>query len=156
MAGFEVVNLAELQQRLNPVLWYAALERVAPRALVLLAADLRGRAPRGRTGKLARGFDVRARRIDRGLVQGVQAEVGARVPYGHLVAEGHRVIPRGPARSGTTRSQRASLRSGLKARRAAGAIGFVPGNPFVLQAVAERGPQVIAVLERLLMQELRL
>lgn len=150
----------------TPSDFWDALMRIVPRALTPTAAKLRSRAPRGKTGKLSRGFDVRARRISQGLVQGVQAEIGARVPYGHLVAAGHRIVARGPGRRvigdlekmgpwGVSRARgiRTSLRRSLKARRLAGAIGFVPGHPFEDQTWQEDRGNVVRLIERLLAQD---
>jgi hypothetical protein len=154
--------IAQLQRRLTPARWWAAIERNAPRVLVPTAARLKTTAPRGKSGKLSRGFDVRAKPVRQGLVQGVQAEIGARVRYGHLVSRGHQIIARGATRftfSGTARKAipgRAVLaaeRSKLKARRAAGAIGFVAGDPFVEQAVAADRANIIRLSEKLLEQE---
>ena len=105
-------------------------------------------------------FDVVADRVQQGLVQAVRVAVISRQPYGHLVAEGHRIVPRGPSRGDRlTRTERAALRSGLKARRAAGRFGVfgrVAGNPWVRNAVATTRPHVMDLLERLVAQDLRL
>lgn len=158
MVAFEgvVVEVSpQLRRLLNGRSVMEALERAAPRAMILVAADIRARAPRGKTGKLGRGFDVAARRI-RGLAGGVEVAIGARVPYGHLVAGGHRIIARGPTRKDRrlSRVARAAARSSLKQRRILGGRGFVPGNPFVTDAFASRGPDAVRLLERLIAQDL--
>lgn len=157
-----IEGVEDIRRKLNADRWWAALLRIAPRALIPTASKLKSRAPVGETGKLSRGFDVRAKRISQGFIRGVQAEIGARVSYGHLVARGHRIIARGATRftfSGTARTRigaRAVLgieRSKLKARRAGMAIGFVPGNPFAIAAVAEDRAQVVRLIEKMLEQE---
>lgn len=173
-AAFEgvVVEISpQLRRLLNGRSILDALERAAPRAMAVVAAELRARAPRGKTGQLGRGFDVDVRRVV-GLAGGVQVTIGARVPYGHLVAGGHRIIARGPTRkqvsittvriSKRTGRQVVSTRLGidptsrlaLRRRRALGSTRFVPGNPFVQEAFAAREPEVVNLLERLIGQEL--
>jgi hypothetical protein len=172
-----VTGAEEARRKMVPARWWAALLGIAPRALTPTAAKLKSRAPRGRSGKLSRGFDVRAKPIHQGFIQGVQAEIGARVSYGHLVTRGHQVIARGRGR-GTKGAQignrtvtRNRMRGGfvvservtlavrstraaeLKARRAAGALGFVPGNPFAEQTFLEDRVQIIRLIEKLLEQD---
>lgn len=156
-----VTGIEEARRRLQPARWWAALLHIAPRALLPTAAKLKSRAPKGETGKLSRGFDVRAKAINQGFISGVQAEIGARVRYGHLVARGHRIIARGKTRftfSGTARKPipgRAVLaaeRRKLKARRLGVAIGFVPANPFAEQTFAEDRGNIIRRIEKLLEQ----
>lgn len=155
-------GLPQLNRRLDPRRWWGAIMRIAPRTLAPTAARLPRLAPRGRTGKLGRGFDVRAKRISQGLVEGVQAEIGARVRYGHLVTGGHRIIARGATRftfSGTARrpipgrAVLAAERTKLKLRRLGVGLGFVPGNPFVEQAVAADRVTIVRLSEKLLEQE---
>lgn len=126
--------------------------RIVPRALAGTAARMAATAPHGKTGKLSRRVDVRVRRINQGLVQGVQADFVVGVRYGHLVVRGHRNIPRGPGRRGANKGV---LRSALKARRSAGATGFTPGNPFADQAFTQSRSAVIATIERMLAQEVK-
>jgi len=152
--------IAELQRRLSPARWWAAIERNATRVLMPLAARLKTTAPRGKTGKLGRGFDVRAKPVHQGLIQGVEASVGARVPYGHLVSRGHRIIARGATRFTTgaramkgNPALRGRERTALKLRRQGEALGFVPGDPFVEQAVAAERANIIRLNEKLLEQE---
>jgi len=148
---FTISGVPELQRALDPNRWWAAIERNAPRALAPVVNAMRSAAPKGRTGKLARGFDTRTKRINQGLIQGVQVDIGSRVPYGHLVERGHKIIARGPGRSG---AKKGALRTALKARRSAGAIGFVAGRFFGQRTLQARGAQVMSLLERLLAQEL--
>lgn len=153
---FVIEGVPEIRRRLDAERWWAAIEHVVPRALAPLLARLRGAAPHGRTGRLARGgFDISLRRMGSGLIHGLQVAVGARQPYAHLVDRGHRIIPRGPTRkSGSlSRRDRASLRSGLKTRRAAGARGMVPGRHFVEPIVQQLRPQVVGLIEKLMAVE---
>jgi len=156
-----ITGVEEARRKLVSARFWDALLRIAPRALLPTAAKLKSRAPIGETGKLSRGFDVRAKRISRGLIRGVQAEIGARVSYGHLVARGHKIIARGATRytfGGTARTRIASRallgieRSKLKARRAGIAIGFVPPNPFVVATMAEDRAQTVRLIEKMLEQ----
>ena len=155
-------GLPELRRKLDPQRWWEAILRIAPRTLAPTAARLPSLAPRGKTGKLRRGFDVRARRINQGFIQGIEAAIGARVPYGHLVTEGHRIIARGKTRftfSGTARKAipgkkvLAAERSALKLRRQGAGLGFVPGNPFVRTAVAQDRARIVGLVEKLLAVE---
>lgn len=154
--SLEVFIPRELNRALDGEAWWAAIERHAPRAMMPAAHAMRQTAPKGKTGKLSRGFDVRAKRIRQGLIQGVQVEIGARVPYGHLVERGHQIIARGPQRKGIklTRERRKELRTSLKARRAAGAIGHVPGRFFGREAVEQRRSQIMSLLEKLVAQDM--
>jgi hypothetical protein len=157
-----ITGVEEARRKLDRARWWDALMRIAPRSLLPTAAKLKGRAPVGETGKLSRGFDVRAKRISQGFIQGVQAEIGARVGYGHLVARGHKIVARGATRftfGGTARTRIASRallgteRSKLKARRAGPAIGFVPPDPFAVASMAEDRAQIVRLIEKLLEQE---
>jgi len=153
---FVISGDRELSRALDPERWWAALERNAPRALTPVVRSLRAAAPKGRTGKLGRRFETRTKRIRQGFIQGVEVGIGALVPYGHLVESGHNIIARGPTRKGKklTRAARASARTGLKERRAAGAIGHVPGVFFALKALQSRREEVLSLLGRLVMQEI--
>jgi len=177
-----ITGAEEARRKLVPARWWAALLQIAPRALMPTASKLRSRAPKGESGKLSRGFDVRAKPISQGFIQGVQAEIGARVSYGHLVTRGHQVIARGRGRGtkgavigsravvvtrraltlggqiatrqeSVTRVIRSTRSAELKARRAAGALGFVPGNPFAEQTFLEDRVQIIRLIEKLLEQD---
>lgn len=148
---FIIDGLDALKRATDPDRWWAALERNAPRAFAPMAKAIQSAAPKGRTGKLSRGFDVRAKRISQGFIQGVQVDIGARVPYGHLVERGHRIIARGPGRKG---GRLGVLRKALKARRLAGGTGFVPGQFFAQRTFDVQGEQVLGLLVKLLEQEL--
>lgn len=148
---FVVSGVPELRRALDADRWWAAIERHAPRALVPVANAMRSAAPKGKTGKLARGFDVRAKRINQGFIQGVEVDIGARVPYGHLIERGHRIIARGPGRKG---GKKGALRKALKARRLAGGQGFVSGTFFARTTMENLSGQTISLLERLLRQDL--
>lgn len=155
---------------LDPARWWMVLQHIVSRALVPTAAKLGSRAPRGKKGRL-RHFSVRAKPISQGLIRGVQAEIGGPARHGHLVAFGHRIIPRGPSRrrlsittvriSKRTGRQVVSVREGfdptsrqrLKERRARGAIGFVPGHPFEDTVWREDQAQVVRLIEKLLALE---
>lgn len=157
-------------RKLDPARWWMALQRIVPRAMTPSAAKLGSRAPRGKKGRLRR-FSVRAKPISQGLVQGVQAEIGSPARHAHLVAFGHRIIPRGPSRkrlsittvriSKRTGRQVVSVREGfdptarqrLRERRARGAIGFVPGHPFEDTVWREDQAQIVRLIEKLLAQE---
>lgn len=158
MATFESVvieGLPELERTFSPETFWAAIERLIPRAFLPVTVDMRGRAPRGRSGKLGRGFDVQVRRVAQGFVQGILAVIGARVPYGHLVEFGHRIIARGPGRKGLkNRLQRGQARTALKARRLAGPRGFVSPRPFAEPSVVAHEAQTVDLIERLLEDEL--
>lgn len=141
--------------------WYA-VAGVLPRAAGGTAAKMQLRAPHGASGKLSRRVDVRVILVNQGLVQGVEAQFIVAVPYGHLLARGHRIIPRGPGRAGLApatrgekgargrliRGRRAELRSALMARRAGGAIGFVPADPFALGSLREDQGTIVRAIER--------
>jgi hypothetical protein len=171
-------DVRKLQRMLTPSRFWSALERILPRALTPVLVEMKSVAPRGKTQKLARGFDLRLKRIEQGLIHGLQVDVGARKPTGHLVHEGHRIIARGRSRGtlgpqiGTKIVTRNRLRGGfvisepktlavrstrsaeLKKRRAAGPIGRVPGNPFAFRVMAQRQAQTIGFIEKLLVREL--
>lgn len=162
---FRIDGLERALRATDPARWWEAIARHAPRAMIPLARAMANAAPKGRTGKLSRGFDVRAQRIQQGLIQGVQVDIGSRVPYGHLVERGHRIVPRGRGFKLTIRNrlrggfviseeirQRSRGGQSLKARRA-GATGFVPGRFFGARTFASQGDQVIGLLERLLEQD---
>ena len=165
---FVVSGVPELSRALDGSRWWAAIERNAPRALVPVANAMRAAAPKGKTGKLSRGFDLRTKRVSQGFIQGVEVEIVERVPYGHLVESGHQIIARGPGRKGLSpatlaekgprgrlmRGRRAQLRRALLARRAAGAIGFVPGRFFGRDTLRSMEAQTMSLLERLVRQEL--
>lgn len=164
--SLEVFVAPELERALEPSVWWTAIERNVPRALAPVAVAMKGTAPKGKTGKLSRGFDIRAKRVNQGFIQGVQAEIGSRTPYGHLVERGHQIIARGPGRKvlgdlekfgswGTARlrEKRAAFRSALKARRAAGPIGFVPGRFFGRGTMESHRGQIMSLLERLVIQD---
>lgn len=176
-------DVQQLQRLLTPTRYWAALERILPRALAPALVAMKTAAPRGRSGKLARGFDLRLQRIQQGLVHGLQVDVGARVPYGHLVHGGHKIIARGRGRGshgaviGTkqvtvtrhalllsgqeatrqevvTRNVRSTRAAELTTRRAAGAIGRVAGNPFAAWVLQQRQAQTVGLVEKLLQVEL--
>lgn len=158
---FVVSGVPELSRALDSTRWWAAIERHAPRALTPTVNALRSAAPKGKTGKLSRGFDTRTKRISQGFIQGVQVDIGARVPYGHLIERGHKIIARGPTRF--TKAARAMKgnaalrkagRTALKARRLAGSQGFVPGTFFARRTLQSRQAQTMSLLERLLRQDL--
>lgn len=153
--SLEVFVAPELERALNPDRWWQAIERNTPRALMPVASAMRGTAPRGKSGKLARGFSVIARRVSQGLIQGVEANIVTKAPYGHLVERGHRNVPRGPQRKGLklSRQRRKELKVALEARRT-GATGFTPGVFFGQEALESRREQVLSLLGRLVMQEL--
>lgn len=153
---FDVMVLSDvrkLQRMLTPARYWEALERIIPRALTPALSAMRDAAPRGRTGKLSRGFDVRLKRVQQGLIHGLEVDVGARVPYGHLVHGGHRIVARGPQRKGLTRARRGELRSALKERRLS-PHGRVLGYPFAFQVLQRQLPQAIGLIEKLLLREL--
>lgn len=132
----------------DPRRWQDALERALPIAYQPVLSESQSRAPRGRTGKLAASVRLQIRRISQGLIAGIEVLLGTGVRYGHLVERGHQIIPRGPSRSGRlTRGRRAELRSGLKVRRAQGAVGFVPGRPFMEPVAVGQHEQTVARVE---------
>ncbi|MGH2406183.1 MAG: HK97 gp10 family phage protein, partial [bacterium] len=135
-------GLPELSRKLDAVAWWQHLERIIPRALTPVLVEARARMPRGRTGKLLRGgLETRTERRQ----GGIQVAVGARVPYGHLVEAGHRLVARGGGRGfAPSRRRRAELRSALKARRARGAIGQVAGRPFLGPAYQARAAETVS------------
>lgn len=127
---------------------YDEMERDAPRAFQPLVYQLDVDAPVASGRMRATGFRAVASRTDAGLIQGVTINVGSGVPYAHLPAFGHAIIPRGPGRKRRGKGRRAELRAQLNARRAAGAIGFVPGGGWVEAAVSSRMGEVTAEIER--------
>jgi hypothetical protein len=160
--------------------FWDAMLRVVPRALAGTAARMAAAAPRGRTRKLGRRVIVRVKPMSLGLfAQGVQADFGVGVHYGHLVTGGHQIIARGRGRGsrGAVIGSRAVTRtttlvgSGaqasfpvavpirstrlaeLKTRRAAGSIGRVPGNPFADIVFAQERGAIVATIERTLAQD---
>jgi hypothetical protein len=184
--SLDVLRIDGLERAIRatePDRWWAAIERNAPRAAAPILRALQAAAPKGRTGKLSRGFDARTKRIQQGFVQGVQLDIGSRVPYGHLVERGHKIIPRGPTRFrrgignvsamsgaqllellnrvGVAEFQRrgalqkkSSARADLLRRRAGGPQGFVPGQFFAQRTFEAGRDQMVSLLERLLEQEL--
>lgn len=149
---FRIDGVEKIQRALDANRWWQAIERHAPRAFTSMIPALKAAAPKGKTGKLSRGFDIRAKRIAQTLISGVEVDIGARVPYGHLVERGHQIIARGPGRKG---SKRGVLRKALKARRLAGSQGFVPGRFFGAGVVATHGERTVSLLAKLVEQELR-
>jgi hypothetical protein len=144
--AFVIEGIPELERALDPNLWWDALERALPEAVEPVRVEMVSRAP-VRSGKLANSITVTIRRMSQGFIRGVEALFGTGVPYGHLVEKGHKIIARGPSRSGLTKTKRAALRSGLIARRAAGAIGFVQARPFAEPAAVGHEAEVIARIE---------
>lgn len=130
--------------------FWDALQRIIPRALAPTAARMRAAAPRGKTGKLSRRVEVHVKRISSGFIQGVEADFGVGVPYGHLIEAGHKIIPRGPGRKG---AKLGALRTQLKARRAQGSKGFVPGTGFASRAFTADRASTAQALEAALRQE---
>jgi hypothetical protein len=122
---------------------------ILPRVTTPTAQKMQARAPKGRSHKLSRRVDVRVVPVNQGIVQGVEAQFVVAVPYGHLVARGHRIVGRGPQRKGLplSRAERASRRSALKLRRVT-ATGFVPPNPFALASLAEDRAQIVTGIEQ--------
>src|SRR5262245_22775974 len=103
MAHFDITNIADirrLQRMLGPARYWQELERNIPRAMTRVLVALRAAAPRGKTGKLGGRFEVKIKPVSQalGLINGLHLDIGAVVPYGHLVELGHRIIPRGPQR----------------------------------------------------------
>jgi hypothetical protein len=109
------------------------------RVSVGTAAKMQTQAPVGKTGKLARRVDVRVSRVNQGFVQGVALDFIVAVPYGHLIARGHRIVARGEQRKGLrlSKGERAMRRSALLERRSRGSLGFVPANPFASATLQE-------------------
>lgn len=129
--------------------FWDAVMRILPVALASTAARMQLRAPRGKTGKLSRRIQIRTVRVNQGFVQGVEGQFVVAVPYGHLVARGHRIIARGAQRKGLrlSKTERKTRRTALLRRRAAGAIGFVPADPFALQTLTEDRALMIQRIE---------
>ena len=165
--GLEVFIAPELQRSLDPDAWWRAIERNVPRALTPVAAAMKAAAPKGKSGKLSRNFEVISRRVSQGFIQGVEADIVTKVPYGHLVERGHKIIARGPGRrvlrdlekiggpwaTARLREKRAAFRRSLKERQAAGAIGFVQGRFFGQRTLEDRREQVLSLLGSLVMQD---
>lgn len=150
-AAILVEGVDKAAKKLDPVAFWERMELSMPGAFQPLANRLQSTAPVGKTGKLARGpFGIRIKRRSQALIAGVEVAVGASQPTAHLVAGGHAIVPRGPTvlRKRFKREQRAAIRAGVKARRAAGAIGFVPGNPFVEQSWTAERALVVERVER--------
>lgn len=156
--------------------FWAAMGRVVPRSLGGTAAKMAATAPHGKSGKLGRRVDIIARRVNQGLIQGIEVLFGVGVRYGHLVAGGHRIIARGAAsghgqvigqktvirnrlRGGAVASEkvivpvRETRRAALLRRRGEGAIGFVPGNPWAVAVFQEDQPGNVQLIERGLAQD---
>lgn len=152
----KIDDVRKLQQMLTPRRYWSALLRILPRAMTPVLVAMRAAAPRGETGKLSRGFDVRVQPIRQGLIYGIEVDVGARVPYGHLVEFGHRIVPRGPQRKGLklSRARRKELRTRLQSRQLQ-ARGQVAGVGFAVSTLQARQGQVIGLVERLLEQEMQ-
>ena len=129
--------------------FWDAVGRILSPATRGTAAKMQARAPRGKTGKLSRRVDVRVARVNQGFVQGVEIDFIVGVPYGHLVARGHRTIARGKQRKGLrlSKGERATRRSALLERRGRGALGFVPANPFASQTLAEDQGTLVRAVE---------
>jgi hypothetical protein len=143
------VQVIERQPVPTGTRFWDAVMRIVPLAFAPTATRMQLRAPRGKTGKLARRVQVRAKRVSQGFIQGVEVQFIVGVPYGHLVAQGHRIIARGEQRKGLKLStvDRTKRRTALKRRRAAGAAGFVPANPFATQTLAEDRAAAIGRIE---------
>jgi len=158
MPQFDVMDPADvrrLQGMLSPENYLRALRRILPRAHAGVLSAIQAAAPHGKSGKLARGFDVRVVTETRALLRGLEVQILARVPHGHLVHEGHRIVARGPQRKGLklTGARRRELRNELKARRLE-VRGRVPGNPFAGRVLQQQQGQVLAFVERELPREL--
>lgn len=139
----------------NAVQFWDMIERLLPRVLRPVAARMQARAPRGKTGKLSRRIDVVIRRVNAGLIQGVEALFVTGVPYGHLVERGHRIVGRGPTRKGRrlSREERKLLRRALLQRRLSGGR-FVPGTHFAEHTLREERGAVVQGIESGLTQEM--
>jgi hypothetical protein len=150
-----VIEIPPELERMNGKEVWQEIQRALPEAFQPLLGVLEEGAPVGKTGKLRQaGFGLRMTAVSAGLINGVKVLVGSGDPVAHLVAEGHEIVPRGPGRDsidqaprGKKRQRRAELRASLKARREAGAIGFVPGNPWVEDAFESQRAEIIASLE---------
>ena len=121
-----------------------------PRAARPTASRMQLRAPHGKTNKLSRRVDVRVTRVNQGLVQGVGVDFIVAVPYGHLVARGHRIIARGAQRQGLklSKGERATRRTALLRRRGQGSTGFVPANPFASATLQEEEGAIVRGIEQ--------
>lgn len=128
---------------------FDTIEAAVPSAFQPLLVELASTAPVASGKMAAAGFQAVARRVNAGLVQGVEVSVGSGIPYTHLPGFGHDIIGRGPSRKGRKlkRAQRAAMRSALKARRAVGPIGHVPASNWIEPAVEKAGPAVTAAIE---------
>jgi len=131
---------------------YDLIEAELPDALQPLLVTLAANAP-AHTGRMrAAGFQAVVTRRSSGLVQGVDVRIGSPEPYAHLPAFGHRIVARGPSRTGRRlgRERRRQLRAALEARRSSAGGGFVPPNPWVTDSWTRHGPGVTLQLERAL------
>jgi len=137
-----------MQRMLSPERYWLNLQRILPRALAPTLVAVQAAAPRGRTSKLARGFDLRVLPVSQGLIHGVHVDILARVPYGHLIHGGHRKVARGPQRKDRklTKNRRRELRTALILRRGT-ILGRVPANPFAARALQQQLPQTLASVE---------
>lgn len=150
-----VVDTPRALDRMGPVEVWQSIQVSLPEAFAPLLELLAVTAPVGKAGKLAgSSFGLRMRPVSAGLIHGVAVLVGSGDPVAHLVAEGHEIVPRGPGRAsveeaprGRKRQRRAELRANLKARREAGSIGFVLGNPWVERAFEDQRGAIIASVE---------
>lgn len=98
---FDVMVLSDvrkLQRMLTPARYWEALERIIPRALTPALSAMRDAAPRGRTGKLSRGFDVRLKRVQQGLIHGLEVDVGLGCPMAISSTGGTRSLRAGALR----------------------------------------------------------
>lgn len=134
--------------------FWDAVQKVLGKTLDPIAAQMAARAPKGRTGKLSRRIAVVLKRMNSGLIQGVEADFVTGVKYGHLVERGHRIVARGPnRRTRMTREERRDLRRALLRRRLQ-AQGFVPANPFAENVLKEQRSGIITGIESGLKQEI--
>lgn len=140
----QVKGLAETLRQLDPKAFRKVLRGAAGPILRPVIRDARQRAPVGKTGKLRRGIRMRVR-VKRDLIEVMMLLTA---PHGHLVDRGHKIVARGPSRTGlgdrsddtlSLRRRRIALRSGLLSRRASGGRGFVAGRRFVRAALEAQG-----------------
>lgn len=139
---------------------------VRKRAAELAPRGLQRRRPR--TTPLADTIRLHVAMKDRAHVL---VQVGTKAPYAHLLEYGHDIVARGPTRGelhSVTRvsakgrissrlqrlapsdARRRKLRTALKERRAAGAIGFVKPRPFLRPAIDETREQAVLTMARVL------
>lgn len=149
LTAIVVDGLPEATRQLRGEAFWDAIARALPEALAPLLEQLAATAPRGRTGRLAAdGFRAYVQRHNAGLIQGIDVRIWSDQGYAHLVAEGHRIVPRGPNRGPhPSRIARRQLRASLLARQGAGSTGAVPGNPWVTISVAQQRAAIVARLE---------